>query len=106
MRRMTARGNHVVARELPDLRHRLDFVAGPGFDIHSVRRWNTARRVHRWAGCRSTRVDVLHDVPLGHAAGDAAAVHSRYLDAVLGGDFPNEGRRFRPQPLLERMAVA
>src|SRR5262245_48070654 len=107
-------GDHVVAREAADLRHRLDAVSGPRLGRWAG--WDGATgRVHARSGSCSGRqadgrrgcagFEVLEDVALGDAARDAGALERGELDAVFRGDFPDERRGFGAEAFLEGAAV-
>jgi hypothetical protein len=100
----------VLGRERADARHRLDDVTGPRLGHRAVL-LDTSGCVHRRRGSRrgfdcGAGFDHLHDVALGHAAGDAAALEAGNLDAVLGGDLSYERRRLGAESIFHRLAVA
>ena len=105
VRGMPARHDHMVARQLPDLRHRLDGIARPRLDGRTVCA-DARRSVQRpSSGGGGARFEILQDVSLGDSSGDSRSVHPGDLDAVFGGNLANERRRLRAEPILERVAI-
>ncbi len=119
VRGSAARDDHVLGDALAHDRHGLDDVARPRLGGGPVL-LDAARRVHRGrrgratrdrgrgrgGGLRGARVDVVHDVALGDATGDAAPLHGGDLDPVLGGDLADERGGLGLDALLEGRAVA
>src|ERR1043165_7006988 len=101
MRRRMPRYDHVFGEQLSHLRHRLDDVARPWF-----RQWSRVdRRDRPRAAGRDprARLEELHEIAFGHAAGDPTAVQGAQLDTVFGGHAADEGRGLRAKALLERI---
>src|SRR6185437_6422108 len=100
VRRGVARHHHVLADQLPHLRHGLDAVTGPRLGERARMHGGlSTRRTGRglWPG-----LEILEQIALGDAAGDAASLQRAQLDAMVGGHAAHEGGGFGAEALFER----
>src|SRR5213596_1141749 len=103
VRRRTARHDHVIRGDLPDLRKRLDSVTGPGLDDGMLDRPGKGRSWEPGGGRSGgwhAVLDESENVLLGHAAGEAGAGNAGDVDLMLRSDLADQRRGLAAQALL------